>query len=53
MANKNLYVNVDDLFAVLECIRVKNKGKKVKIDEIIDELVETTHDLDWAEVKDE
>lgn len=51
MQNTNLYMNVDEFFQILECIREANKGKRVYINKFIDEIIETTHDMDWIEIE--
>lgn len=45
--NKSLYVNVDDLLVLLECIRRCNP----KWAAVIDEIVNIIYDLKWVEVK--
>lgn len=49
MENENLYVNVNELFEILDCIKIRNPHYW----DIIEEIKETTLDLKWKEISDE
>lgn len=49
MENNNLYVNVNQLFELLECIRQRNP----QYWDVIGEVKELVMDLKWEEIKDE
>ena len=49
MENNNLYVNVNQLFELLECIRQRNP----QYWDVIGEVKEVVMDLKWEEIKDE